>query len=80
MVHAADDRWPDPGPIYETKEIDGVVYPRGVLWPPPIRVPILPGQAANKFRALKKHASQWALDHDYLGAFVKTEEVFWRPG
>jgi LmbE family N-acetylglucosaminyl deacetylase len=77
MVHAAYDRWPDPGPRFETKTIDGVVYPRGVKWPPPVRVPLLPGHAANKFRALKKNESQWALDHDYLGAFVKSEEVFW---
>ncbi len=77
MVHAADDRWPDPGPRFETKTIDGVVYPRGVSWPPPVRLRILPGQAANKFRALKKNESQWALDHDYLGSFVKSEEVFW---
>lgn len=78
MVHAAHDRWPDPGPLFETKTIDGVVYPRGVKWPPPIRVPLLPGHAANKFRALKKNESQWALDHDYLGSFVKSEEVFWQ--
>ena len=77
MVHAAHDRWPDPGPQFETKTIDGVVYPRGVKWPPPVRVRLLPGQAANKFRALKKNESQWALDHDYLGSFVKSEEVFW---
>ena len=77
MVHAAGDRWPEPGPVFETKTIDGVVYPRGVKWPPPVRVALLPGQAANKFRALKKNESQWALDHDYLGAFVKSEEVFW---
>lgn len=77
VVHAGHDRWPDPGPRYEPKEIDGVVYPRGVSWPPPVRRSILPGQAANKFRALKRNESQWALDHDYLGSFVKSEEVFW---
>jgi len=48
-----------------------------VTWPPPVRLRVLPGQAANKFRALKKNESQWALDHDYLGSFVKSEEVFW---
>jgi hypothetical protein len=78
MVHAGHDRWPDPGPRYETKTIDGVVEPRGVEWPPPIRLPITPEEAVVKFLALTRHASQWALDHDYMGAFVKTEEVFWR--
>lgn len=79
MVHAGHDRWPDPGPRYETKVIDGVVAPRGVEWPPPIRLPITPEEAEVKRRALMKHASQWRLDHAYLGAFVKSEEVFW-PG
>lgn len=78
MVHTARDRWPDPGPCYETKTLDGVVYPAGVPWPPPVRVPITAEQQAAKRRALEKHASQWILDHAYLGAFVKSEEVFWR--
>ena len=78
VVHTAGDRWPDPGPCFETKTIDGVVYPAGVPWPPPIRLPITPAQQDVKRRALMKHASQWVLDHEYLGAFVKTEEVFWR--
>ncbi len=77
VVHAADDRWPDPGPRYETKTIDGIVYPVHVTWPPPIRIPITSGEAVVKLRALKQHFSQWALDGPYLGAFVKSEEVFW---
>jgi LmbE family N-acetylglucosaminyl deacetylase len=77
LVHAGGDRWPDPNPVYETKEIDGVVYPKGVAWPPPIRTPITPQEAEAKRHALKKHASQWQLDGEYLQTFVKTEEVFW---
>jgi LmbE family N-acetylglucosaminyl deacetylase len=77
MVHAGGDRWPDPGALFETKQIDGEVYPRGVAWPPPIRLPITPQQSEAKRRALERHASQWRLDHEYLGAFVKSEEVFW---
>jgi LmbE family N-acetylglucosaminyl deacetylase len=77
MVHAGRDQWPDPGPRFETKTIDGVVQPNGVEWPPPIRLPITPEEAEVKRRALMKHASQWALDHEYMGAFVKSEEVFW---
>src|SRR5262249_54042395 len=79
LVHAGRDQWPDPGPRYETKVIDAVEYPQGIEWPPPIRLPITPEEAEVKRQALMKHASQWALDHTYLGAFVKTEEVFW-PG
>jgi LmbE family N-acetylglucosaminyl deacetylase len=77
MVHAGNDRWPDPGPRYETKLIDGVVYPQGISWPPPVRIPLTEEQSAVKVRALEAHASQWALDHGYLGTFVKSEEVFW---
>lgn len=77
VVHAGGDHWPDPGPVYETKVVDGKVAPAGVSWPPPIRIPITPEQAEVKLRALKCHASQWTLDHEYLGAFVKSEEVFW---
>ena len=79
LVHAAGDRWPDPGPTFETKTIDGTVYPQHIAWPPPIRRPVTGQEAEVKRRALTRHASQWALDHEYLGAFVKSEEVFW-PG
>jgi hypothetical protein len=27
---------------------------------------------------LKAHASQWAIDHEHLGRFVKSEQIFWR--
>ena len=77
MVHAGGDGWPDPGPRYETKTVDGVVQPWGVSWPPPVRIPITEREAGVKLRALMLNASQWALDHAYLGAFVKSEEVFW---
>lgn len=77
VVHAGHDTWPDPGPQYETKTINGVVHPRGVSWPPPIRIPITDHEVEVKRQALMKHASQWALDHAYLGTFVKSEEVFW---
>jgi LmbE family N-acetylglucosaminyl deacetylase len=77
VVHAGHDTWPDPGPHYETKTIEGVTHPRGVSWPPPIRIPLTEYEAEVKRRALTKHASQWALDHAYLGTFVKSEEVFW---
>jgi LmbE family N-acetylglucosaminyl deacetylase len=80
LVHAGGDHWPDPGPRYETKVIHGVVNPQRIVWPPPIRIPLAPELAAVKLRALQAHATQWKLDHEYLGAFVKAEEVFWgRP-
>jgi LmbE family N-acetylglucosaminyl deacetylase len=77
LVHAAGDRWPDLGPTFERKTIDGTVYPQFIAWPPPIRRPLTGVEADLKRRALMRHASQWALDLEYLGAFVKSEEVFW---
>jgi LmbE family N-acetylglucosaminyl deacetylase len=74
MVHSGgSNAWPPAGPLYE----QGTLNPR-VPWPPPIRIPLTPDQTAAKLRALKAHASQWMLDHEYLGRFAKTEEVFWR--
>jgi LmbE family N-acetylglucosaminyl deacetylase len=75
MVHSGGNNdWPPPGPLYEKGTLD----PR-VPWPPPIRIPLTPGQSAAKLRALQAHASQWVLDHAYLGRFAKSEEVFWGP-
>jgi LmbE family N-acetylglucosaminyl deacetylase len=73
MVHSGKDTWPPAGPRFERGSLD-VQAP----WPPPIRVRLTPEQSATKLRALKAHATQWALDHDYLGRFVKEEEVFWQ--
>lgn len=80
VVHSGRDvHWPLPGPRYETSTAEGVTYPSGVDWPPPIRVPLNARQSELKLQALMAHASQWALDHDYLARFVKSEEIFWRP-
>ena len=74
MVHSDGDRWPPPGPRFERGGLD-----RSVPWPPPVRISLTAAEQDAKRRALKEHRSQWALDHDYLGRFVKSEEVFWRP-
>ena len=79
--------WPRPtGPTpvsqFESLSVDGIVYPIGVTWPPPVRVPLDPGQAARKLAALDTVFSQIASQKDrlYLESFVKSEEVFWtRP-
>ena len=73
MVHADGDRWPPPGPRFERGGLDPAVP-----WPPPVRIPLTAAQREAKLRALEEHRSQWALDHEYLGRFVKAEEVFWR--
>ena len=79
LVHSGGDtRWPLPGPRYETSAMDGITYPTGVRWPPPVRVDLTPSESERKLRALVAHESQWALDHDYLARFVKSEEIFWR--
>jgi LmbE family N-acetylglucosaminyl deacetylase len=77
VVHSGGLDWPTPGATFETRDIDGVTYPAGVGWPPPIRVQLTPEEASVKLRALKAHASQWTIDHEYMGSFVKSEEIFW---
>jgi LmbE family N-acetylglucosaminyl deacetylase len=78
IVHSGGDvHWPLPGPRFETSSFDGVTYPEGVEWPPPIRVPLTARESELKLLALVAHASQWDVDHDYLGRFVKSEEIFW---
>jgi LmbE family N-acetylglucosaminyl deacetylase len=78
IVHSGDLTWPSAGALFETRTIDGTTYPAGVKWPPPIRMPLTAAERETKLRALKCHASQWAIDADYLGRFVKSEEIFWR--
>jgi LmbE family N-acetylglucosaminyl deacetylase len=77
IVHSGEVEWPTPGELFETITIDGVTYPAGVSWPPPIRISLTAEELDAKLRALKAHASQWTIDHDYLGRFVKSEEIFW---
>ena len=78
VVHAGGDiHWPARGPLFEKTTVDGVEYPEGLPWPPPIRKPLSERELEMKRTALTAHASQWALDNKYLGKFAKTEEVFW---
>ena len=72
MVHGAGETWPSAGRRFERGALD-----RAIPWPPPVRITLTRTQVATKLRALKAHASQWVLDHDYLGRFAKEEEVFW---
>ncbi|HEV2477187.1 MAG TPA: PIG-L family deacetylase [Candidatus Dormibacteraeota bacterium] len=83
LVHSGPG-WPRPaGPTpdspFESFSVDGTVYPIGVTWPPPIRVPLDPGQSARKLAALDTVFSKIASRKDrlYLESFVKSEEVFW---
>ena len=64
---------------FRRHEIDGIGYPMGASWPPPVSAPLTPAECQVKLRALAAHASQYAVDRIYLESFVKSEEVFWRP-
>ena len=65
-------------PGYEAEpRFGGRTYPAGVSWPPPIRISLTAGEQDVKLAAMKAHASQWVIDHDYLGRFAKSEEIFW---
>lgn len=77
IVHSGDLVWPTAGALFEKRTSDGTTYPAGVNWPPPIRTALTAAERETKLRALKCHASQWAVDSDYLGRFVKSEEIFW---
>ena len=78
IVHGGGHKnWPGSGPLFEARTVDGVSYPIGAGWPPPIRVPMTENQAAVKLRAMKAHASQWVTDSEFMGRFVKSEEIFW---
>jgi LmbE family N-acetylglucosaminyl deacetylase len=77
IVHSGGVEWPGHGPSYEKETVGGRTYPAGVSWPPPIRISLTPGEQDVKLAAMKAHASQWVIDHDYLGRFVKSEEIFW---
>jgi len=74
--------WPQgatPHGTFDRHEIDGIGYPMGASWPPPVSAPLTPAECQVKLRALAAHASQYAVDRIYLESFVKSEEVFWRP-
>jgi LmbE family N-acetylglucosaminyl deacetylase len=74
--------WPQgatPHDAFDHHKIDGITYPIGAGWPPPVRVPLTAAECQRKLRALNAHASQYAVDRIYLESFVKSEEVFWRP-
>ncbi len=86
LVHSAGhpDQWPwpaGPTPLLPIREhtADNVTYPVGVTWPPSERVPLTVDQVASKLHALKEYRSQFVQpsDNDLLGAFIKSEEIFW---
>jgi LmbE family N-acetylglucosaminyl deacetylase len=85
VVHSgAPECWPWPHgatPLsrFEQHVIDGMSYPIGAHWPPPIHVPLTTAECALKLQAVAAHASQCAIDREYLESFVKAEEIFWRP-
>jgi LmbE family N-acetylglucosaminyl deacetylase len=83
VVHSGlTQQWPwpqgqTPGSPFETHTVGGTTFPIGVPWPPPVRVTLTAGQSALKLQALEAYRSQWAIDQEYLGSFVKSEEIFW---
>jgi LmbE family N-acetylglucosaminyl deacetylase len=85
VVHSGPNEcWPFPNGAtpqsgFEQHAANGTTYPIGAYWPPPVRVPVTPSQCEVKLRAIAAHASQCAVDGEYLDSFVKSEELFWRP-
>lgn len=46
LVHAGRDvHWPLPGATCEPNTVDGTTYPAGLVWPPPLRVPLTTAQS-----------------------------------
>lgn len=74
--------WPRgaaPQSLFESHAIDGTTYPMGAHWPPSIRVPLTASECELKLQAIAAHASQCAIDGEYMESSVKGEEIFWRP-
>jgi len=79
-VHGGAWPWPKgptPALPFERGTVNGITYPLGVPWPPPVRVPLSLSESALKLKALAAHSSQWEIDQAFLASFVKSEEVFW---
>ena len=72
--------WP-PGPTpfepLAAHVVEGITYPIGRHWPPPISVTLTEHESTLKLRAMAAHRSQWNVDRAYLESFVKSDEVFW---
>jgi LmbE family N-acetylglucosaminyl deacetylase len=89
LVHGGPEwPWPagsTPEASLEAHEVQGVRSPRGVPWPPPLRVRLSPDEVRSKEQAVRAQASHLvgslsrALEEEraYLQSFVKAEEVFW---
>ncbi|WP_394827609.1 PIG-L deacetylase family protein [Pendulispora albinea] len=85
VVHSGpplDWPWPQgatPQAPFQQHTANGHTYPLGVPWPPNVRVPMTVAESVLKANALAAHRSQWNLpsDRGLLGAFVKSEEIFW---
>jgi len=84
VIHAGSPRsWPLPlgatpqKPFEPPALANGRGFFEGLLWPPPIRVPLTVKQAIMKLKAIRSHQSQVQLIHLHLESFVKSEEIFW---
>jgi LmbE family N-acetylglucosaminyl deacetylase len=85
LIHSADGSWPtprgaNPDAPFEAKVVDGKQVPAGVAWPPPDRRPMSREEADLKLRAIRCYGLEMQLAQGYIESFVKSEEVFWRPG
>jgi len=86
LVHGLP-AWPfpagvTPNHLFESREVDGEVVPRGLPWPPPRRVPLTPEQAQRKLKSIQAHNISvvgMPQHQSEMESFVKSEEVFWTP-
>ncbi len=89
LIHGGPE-WPWPGgdtpaALLERHVVKGEAVPRGVPWPPPIRLALGPDEIRRKREAIRAHASHLAgattraliEEREYLESFVKAEEVYW---
>ena len=86
LVHGLP-AWPFPAGVtpnqpFESRKVNGEVVPRGLPWPPPVRVPLTLEQAQRKLKALQAHnipVVGMPEHQSEMESFVKSEEVFWTP-
>jgi LmbE family N-acetylglucosaminyl deacetylase len=86
LVHGLP-AWPFPSGVtpnqpFESRKVNGEVAPRGLPWPPPRRVPLIPEQAQRKLKSIQAHnipVVGMPEHQSEMESFVKSEEVFWTP-
>lgn len=84
LIHNGEGHvWPYPYKLdlnsrYQSHITEGKQIPEGIHWPPDIRTQLTAKQAKTKLEMINQFKAEIDLDKDYMHAFAKSEEIFWR--